>query len=103
MDTCTGVHILRVDEWYCNFLLKYFCLLFLGDMMVTNPGYEVPPARGSNKENPFASGGPALVYQNVSYQPNQQMNMYQPDQQLPEGNTYHADNQKEQLVPKSYI
>jgi len=89
-------------------LLKYFCLLVLGDMTVTNPGYEVPPAGESNKENPFASGSPALVYQNVSYQPNQQMgayanSTYQPDQQLPQGNAYLADYQKEQLVPKSYI
>ena len=83
-----------------TFLLKYFCLLFSGDRMVTNPGYE---AQGSNKENIFASGGPALVYQNASYQSNQPVSMYQPDQQLPQGNAYHVGNQKEQLVPKSYI
>ena len=73
-------------------MLKYFLLAFLGDLIVNNPGYEAPPAE---VEHPFAAGSPALVYQNVSYQPNQQ-NMIQ----IQGGNAYQAGNQ---MVPKSYI
>ena len=85
--------------------------LFADGMHVTNPGYEVSPPEALNQEHPFASSSPALVYQNNSYQPNRQMGMhtnvanqqYQQMDQTPAGNTYEVNDQKEQLVPKSYI
>lgn len=72
------------------------------DMMVNNPGYEAPQPTGTvANNNPFASGSPALVYQNVSYQPNHQA--YQQTGQTPQENYYVVNSPNEQLVPKSYI